>query len=140
MERSVIGTWGYRSFVNDRDLLTPFGNLRFGLGVLKLEVAGPGRLAGSLGGRGWSLDIDGTIFGGDDRVRFRGSGEIGGEEWVYDYDGWLTPAWPNGVDQIDAMVGSIIRVIPHSDGRARAGFVASWIAVRDPVATDQDLL
>ena len=37
--------------------------------------------------------------------------------------------WPNGVDQIEALVGSLIRTIPHPGGE-EAGLVASFYAVR----------
>jgi hypothetical protein len=72
-------------------------------------------------------------------VRFQGKGIVGGEEWIYDYEGWLVPAWPNGVQQATAMVGSIVRTIPHSGSAPKgggpppinpAGVVASWYAVR----------
>jgi hypothetical protein len=41
----------------------------------------------------------------------------------------LIPIWPNGVDQRPAIVGSVIRMVPHSNGQARAGYIASFIAV-----------
>jgi hypothetical protein len=53
-----------------------------------------------------------------------------GERWVYDYIGYLVPIWPNGVDQRAAIVGSVIRTVPHSNGQARAGYTASFIAVK----------
>jgi hypothetical protein len=62
--------------------------------------------------------------------RFQGSGDIGGETWVYDYVGYLVPIWPNGVEQRPAIVGSVIRTVPHSSGQAKAGYVASFIAVK----------
>ena len=44
------------------------------------------------------------------------------------------PQWPNGVDQRPAIVGSVIRTIPHSSGEpgtvAPARVVASFYAVR----------
>ena len=46
---------------------------------------------------------------------------------------YLVPEWPDGVKQETAMVGSIVRVIPHpsgSGGVAPAGVVASWYAVK----------
>jgi hypothetical protein len=67
-------------------------------------------------------------------VRFQGKGVVSGEEWIYDYEGWLVPAWPNGVQQVPAMVGSIVRTIPHSGSQPGtvnpAGVVASWYAVK----------
>jgi hypothetical protein len=50
--------------------------------------------------------------------------------WQYDYHAYLAHQWPNGVGQVPALVGSVIRAKPH-DG-APAGFVASFIAVKQP--------
>jgi hypothetical protein len=62
-------------------------------------------------------------------VRFQGIGEgSDAEGWVYDYVGYLVPAWPNGVDQRPALVGSVVRTVAH--GANPAGMVASWIAVK----------
>lgn len=130
-ESKYVGNWSYRSLLNNPDLSVEFNDLRFGMGTLQLTEPSSGELGGSIGGPGWSLAVTGTaIVGSPDTVVFQGRGEIGGETWVYDYRGYVVPSWPNGVDQIDALVGSIIRVVPHSDGRAKAGFVASWYAVR----------
>jgi hypothetical protein len=102
-----VGRWTYRSFHNDPELSKEFNELRCGAGTLVLdEPENPFAL------------------------RFQGSGDIGGERWVYDYVGYLVPIWPNGVDQSAAIAGSVIRTIPHSNGQARAGYVASFIAVK----------
>jgi hypothetical protein len=50
------------------------------------------------------------------------------EHLFYDYDGSLTEPWPDGVNQVPAITGSVIRVKPH-DGKP-AGLVASFIAVK----------
>ena len=64
---------------------------------------------------------------------------MNGEEWIYDYQGYLIPHWPNGVDERPAIVGSVIRTIPHSGSAPPgggpppinpAGVVASFYAVR----------
>lgn len=131
MPSDVSGTWSYRSFLNDPDLARPFDELRFGAGTLVLEAGDDGALGGTLGGEGWSLGLSGTVAAGTPvRLRYQGRGEIGGETWVYDYLGFLVSDWPNGVGQVDAIVGSIVRTEPHSNGQATAGFVASWYAVR----------
>jgi hypothetical protein len=125
------GTWSYRSFVNNPDLSVGFDDLRFGAGSLQIEEPAFGLLSGSLGGAGWRLALSGGVtYGNPFAVRFQGVGEIGGETWVYDYTGYLVPPWPNGVNQRPAIVGSVIRTVPHSGGQAAAGFVASFIAVR----------
>ncbi len=131
MAGPFVGTWSYRSLINNPDLSTEFNDLRFGMGTLVLNEPEPSKTSGSLGGAGWSLDLDGTSTAGDPtKVRFQGRGEISGETWVYDYLGFVTPDWPNGVNQVDAIVGTIVRTEPHSGGQAEAGYVASWYAVR----------
>jgi hypothetical protein len=68
------------------------------------------------------------------RARFQGTGIVNGEQWIYDYEGYLVNHWPNGVQQRPAIVGSVIRTIPHSGGEpgtvAPAGVVASFYAVK----------
>ena len=130
---SLAGTWTYRSFLNDPNLATQFNDLEFGRGNITLEDAPMGVLSGRIFGPGWGLDLNGSIgYGTPWSVRFEGKGVVGGAEWIYDYIGWVVPAWPNGVDQRPAMVGSIVRTIPHPGGNGGvnpAGVVCSWIAV-----------
>jgi hypothetical protein len=69
------------------------------------------------------------------QVRFQGKGIVSGEMWVYDYIGWLVPTWPNSDStlQRDAIVGSVVRTVPHKSGGGGenpAGAVASFYAVR----------
>ncbi len=131
MASSFEGTWSYRSLINDPDLSTEFNDLRFGMGTLVLQESEPGLITGTLGGPGWSLELSGTTTPGNPtKVRFQGRGVINGETWVYDYLGFVVPDWPNGVDQVDTIVGTIVRTEPHSGGQAEAGFVASWYAAR----------
>jgi hypothetical protein len=83
---------------------------------------------------GWGLACNGSInYGYPNVVRFQGKGIVGGEEWIYDYLGFVVPAWPNGQDQVPAIVGTIVRTIPHSGSSpgtvSPAGVTASWIAV-----------
>jgi hypothetical protein len=130
----LIGTWTYRSFVNNPDLSVPFNNLEFGRGNIRIDAAPMNEFKGLIYGEGWQLELKGsTNYGYPFVVRFQGKGVVGGEEWIYDYLGNVVPPWPNGVNQRTAIVGSIVRTIPHSDGAggvAPAGFVCSWIAVR----------
>jgi hypothetical protein len=92
-------------------------------------------LSGVIGGPGWSLTLKGLReYGTPMRVRFQGTGIVNGEQWIYDYEGYLVGHWPNGVQQRPAIVGSVIRTIPHSGSEpgtvAPAGVVASFYAVR----------
>ena len=84
-----------------------------------------------------AASLHGTFgYGSPMQVRFPGRGLVKGEEWVYDYLGWLVPVWPGSNDQLQraAIVGSVVRTVPHSSngGVAPAGVVASFYAVRQP--------
>jgi hypothetical protein len=139
-DNPFVGSWSYRSLLNDTNLSTSFNDLQFGLGTIVIEEAPMQILKGTIGGTGWSLALKGAReYGNPMHVRFQGKGIVGGEEWIYDYDGYLVPAWPNGVQQVPAMVGSIVRTVPHSGGAPKgggpppinpAGVVASWYAVK----------
>ena len=64
-------------------------------------------------------------------VRFQGIGDTKDSYGqIYDYTGFFVPMWSNGVSQRPALVGSVVRTVPHSDGQAKAGVVSSWIAVK----------
>lgn len=127
-----VGIWSYRSLLNLPDLSLAFNDLAFGAGTLGLTEPEPGKIGGSLGGSGWSLGLDGTATDGTPpRLRWQGRGMIGGDEWVYDYLGYLVPLWPDGVNQINTIVGTIIRTASHSNGQAPAGVTATFYAVRN---------
>ena len=139
-DNPFVGSWTYRSLRNDPDVNIEFNELRFGRGTIVIQQAPMQLLTGTIGGPGWSLALNGArAYGNPMSVRFQGKGIINGAEWIYDYQGWLVPAWPNGVQQVPAMVGSIVRTIPHpgsppADGGPPpinpAGVVASWYAVK----------
>jgi hypothetical protein len=131
-----VGSWTYRSLLNDPDPKKQFNDLQFGLGTIVIEEAAEEVLKGTIGGEGWSLKLYGSRdYGTPMQVRFQGKGLVSGEEWIYDYIGWLVPVWPNSNPTLQrpAMVGSIVRTIPHSGGDGTvhpAGVVASWYAVK----------
>lgn len=135
-DNPFVGSWTYRSLLNDADINTQFNDLEFGRGILVIEEAPEQVLRGTIGGQGWSLSLHGSrAYGSPMQVRFQGKGLVSGEEWIYDYIGWLVPVWPNSNDTLQrpAIVGSIVRTIPHSSGNggvAPAGVVASFYAVR----------
>jgi len=134
-DNPFIGRWTYRSLLNNPDVNAAFNDLEFGRGELDITEAPMQLLAGTIGGPGWSLALKGSRqYGSPMRARFQGVGVVSGEQWIYDYEGLLVPAWPNGVDQRPAIVGSVVRSIPHSGGSpgtiAPAGAVASFYAVR----------
>ncbi len=135
-ENPFISDWTYRSFVSDPDPNTPFNDLQFAVADIKLEPSPFGELSGRLSFGADFLRLKGTAtYGNPFTIRFQGVGATpgtieNGQPWVYDYLGFLAPAWPNGIDQRPAIVGTIVRTVPHSQGKAKAGYVASWIAVR----------
>lgn len=131
-----VGSWTYRSLLNDPDPNKAFNDLEFGLGTLVIEEAPEQVLRGTIGGEGWSLTLHGSRdYGTPMQIRFQGKGVVSGEEWIYDYIAWLVPVWPNSTDTLQrpALVGSVVRTIPHSGsggGTNPAGVVASFYAVR----------
>ncbi|NQV98802.1 MAG: hypothetical protein HQ483_03815 [Rhodospirillales bacterium] len=134
-DNPFVGSWTYRSLLNDPDISKNFDTLEFGRGTIVIENVALEALSGKIGGPGWSLALTGSRqYGTPMRARFEGRGIVGGEKWIYDYDCYLVPPWPNGVDQRPALVGSVIRTIPHSGSEPGtvnpAGVVASFYAVR----------
>jgi hypothetical protein len=131
-----VGSWIYRSLLNEPDQSVPLDKLEFGIGTLVIEDGPPELLTGTIGGTGWSLRLRGSrAYGSPAQARFQGKGVVNGEEWIYDYIGWLVPVWPASTDALDraAIVGSVTRTIPHASGNggvAPAGVVASFYAVR----------
>jgi hypothetical protein len=131
-----IGTWTYRSLLNDADVNQDFDKLEFGRGTIEIQETDANVLTGTIGGPGWSLALHGSFgFGSPMQVRFQGKGLVSGEQWIYDYIGWLVPVWPNSDASLQraAIVGSVVRTIPHGSGdggTAPAGVVASFYAVR----------
>ena len=134
-DNPFVGSWTYRSLINDPDVSIDFDALEFGRGTIVIEEAPMAALVGTIGGPGWSLALKGSrAYGNPMFARFQGTGDIGGAPWVYDYEAYLIPDWPNGVDQVAALVGSVIRTLPHPGGSPGvtnpAGVVCSFYAVK----------
>lgn len=131
-----VGKWTYRSWLDEVDPEIEPDKLLFGQGTIEIVEAPMEILEGSIGGKGWNLKLHGSrSYGNPMTIRFRGKGMVSGAEWIYDYIGYLVPEWPDGVNQKTALVGSIVRVIPHPSGNggiSPAGVVASWYAVKEP--------
>ena len=128
------GNWTYRSFRDDANLRAAPNGLLFGIATIAIVEDASGKVSGTIGGSGWSLDISGTAdySGSQASIRFEGKGTVGGEPWVYDYFGYASPRWSNGVEQQDTITGTVVRTIPHSGGQAAAGVTVSFYAVRQP--------
>ena len=138
---SIAGKWTYRSFINTPALVGGDANralqIIFGEGVFTFELPTSTSLKGTFDmGGGFVLDLEGTIRPtaqvGPVTVEIIGTGRPNTPTagWEYDYLGYLGYQWPNGVSQVPSLVGTVIRAKPH--GSAPAGFVASFIAVKQP--------
>ncbi len=132
-----VGSWAYRSLLNDPNVDTAFSALEFGVGTMTIAQNESGALVGSVGGPGWQLDLYGGFgFGSGEMARFRGTGLVGGETWIYDYWAVAVPIWQNSTPTLQrpALVGSVTRVVAHSGGVpgsiSPAGVVASIYAVK----------
>jgi len=133
MNNQFAGRWTYRSFHNLPDMAAPPDALKFAVGRWDLADAAFGTIKGRLSFGDDYLVLNGSCyFGNPFSLRMQG---IGGtpdtKGWIYDYQGFLVPAWPNGVDQVPAIVGTLVRTVRHEPNRP-AGYVASFIAVWAP--------
>jgi hypothetical protein len=133
----LAGKWTYRSFHNRPALVDgdPQKALRliFAEAVFMFQIDGTS-LKGALDWQGGGLDLQGTIQPPSGTAPFSvaivGSGrpKTDTDGWEYDYRANLAYEWPNGVSQVPALVGTVIRAKPHDGGPA--GYVASFIAVK----------
>ena len=134
----IAGKWTYRSFHNNPKPVT--GDAQTALGLFfaeaefRFEALSDTAFKGVIDWGSGGLDLSGTLRrGGEDTptaFAIVGLGRPGSETdgWEYDYNGCLAYKWPNGVNQVPALVGSLVRAKPH--GSAPAGYVASFIAVK----------
>jgi hypothetical protein len=109
-------------------------NLVFGEGIMTFDKPSGNNVTGVLDmGNGYFLDLKGTLqasAGGNYSVELFGYGRAGTptENWEYDYKASTTPKWPNGIDQVPCLTGTVIRAKPH--GTSPAGYVASFVAIK----------
>ena len=134
------GKWTYRSYHNDVALIGSDAPaalaLIFGEGVFDLTQNEDAYLHGTLDmGNGYVMTMSGAVEPGAGNVTapfsLIGLGVDGTATagWRYDYRGTLAYAWPEGVDQVPSMTGTVVRVNAHGVG-SPAGVTASFIAVR----------
>ena len=127
------GRWRYRSFRDVPEPVNKLEDILFWEAVLNVQSSDMTQVAGDIGDGQDKLFIKGFVtFGFPYFIRFEGRGidGTGTAGWKYNYEGFLVPRWPDGIDQRASIVGSVIRTVTHSGGRAKAGYVASFIAVR----------
>lgn len=137
---SLAGKWTYRSFHNRPEPVA--GNqenalrLIFAEATFTFEITSSTALKGTIDWGSGGLDLEGTISpaaaGAPLTVEIIGNGRPNTPtaDWRYDYHAHLAHQWPNGVNQVPALVGTVIRAKPH--GASPAGYVASFVAVKQP--------
>jgi len=109
----------------------------FGEGIITFDVPAGDVIKGNLDlGGGYVLDLSGLVLGDPSRtppvVQLSGIGRQGTptDGWEYDYVGYYAWTWPNGIGQIPAIVGTVIRAKQHDT--SPAGVVVSFIATKQP--------
>jgi hypothetical protein len=138
-EEMPAGTWTYRSYLNDPALIGDDAskalNMIFGEGTLRFSSSGGRNFKAVLDfGGGAAMDLYGSMIEGagvsPQVMQITGTGREGTStaKWVYQYLGYVVPDWAEGVSQVPAIVGSVIRTIPHGSGQA--GVVVSFIAIK----------
>lgn len=134
----LSGYWSYRSYHNLTKLVGDDAQAAlvriFGEGVFELSQFDDGRIEGGLGmDTGYALRITGSVETTGNGLGFTLIGEgldgTATAAWRYDYRGVVGYMWPNGVDQVPSLLGTVIRVKAHGPN-APAGYTASFIAVR----------
>jgi FtsP/CotA-like multicopper oxidase with cupredoxin domain len=133
LDGTLLGKWTYRSFNNNPNQETPPSDLLFGEGTLTITKASDGKLEGNFDfGPGYGMQVSGSVgYGSPPTLQFeaRGTGVNNGD-WRYGYTAYLSFQFPQATDQRPSLVGTIVRLQPHSGGKAPAGVTASWIAVK----------
>jgi hypothetical protein len=126
------GNWTYRSMLN-LPIDTPFCHLEFATAVIRFQKITGDSIFGVLDmGEGMTLNLKGKLSTSNGTTLFYIVGDgipnSGTDKWEYDYKGYVVPKWTNGINQVDACVGSVIRAKPH--GAAKAGKTASFYMIR----------
>ena len=133
------GLWIYRSYFNNAVLVgyDPQKALQqiFGEGELTFSSNDEKNFKAVLDfGGGAAMDLFGSIVKGSGvnptALLITGTGREGTStaKWVYQYQGYIVPEWAEGVNQVPAIVGTVIRTIPHGSGPA--GVVVSFMLVK----------
>lgn len=130
----AVGSWTYRSFINNPDISKDFNDLEFGRGELTIDELERGCFSGRLSfGDTYQFRLRGTadLASLPASARFQGVGDTTDSRGqVYDYMGFFMPMWTNGVKARAALVGTTIRTVAHNGDRAKAGVVGTFIALK----------
>lgn len=140
-DSTLAGNWTYRSYFNNPALVGDDAQkalaMIFGEGQIRFSAADDRSCKAVLDfGGGAAMDLSGVVVAGNaitpQVLLITGTGREGTAtaKWVYQYQGYVVPDWPQGVDQVPAILGTVVRTIPHGSGAA--GVVVSFIAVKQP--------
>jgi len=137
----IEGNWTYRSYKNDPELVGDDPQkaleLIFGEGVFAFEALSDRIFRGTLDmGDGLVLDLSGFLLDAAQEVPVYAIVGLGREGtatagWRYDYRCVRGYSWPDGIDQVPSLVGTVVRVKAHGP-TSPAGYTASFVAVRQP--------
>jgi hypothetical protein len=143
----LSGTYTYRSFINQPNVVGDFSQLQFAEAELTLFVMLDGTVGGTLS---WPtnaedsergvMDIAGRMVTRDPLlVQLEGIGRKGSAIEAFDYVYELTLAkhWPQTTKPRTCLVGSVMRAKDH--GTAKAGVTASVVAVRRDFVEPRDI-
>jgi hypothetical protein len=136
---AITGVWTYRSFINNpAPVTTPADamNLIFGEGELTIATASPeaGFHATLSFGGDAIMDLVGKVIAHEGphplvaTAKGRGRANSSIADYDYDYIFYAVPAWPAGVAQRQALVGTTIRAADH--GTDKKGMTASTVTLR----------
>ncbi|KAA6459573.1 hypothetical protein DYQ86_15745 [Acidobacteria bacterium AB60] len=127
-----LGNWVYRSLINTTDPVQKIDDLLLWEANLSIGPDGPDLISGVLSSNGYTLEVRGAVDLSQDepRIQMRATGidRTATAGWIYDYSGYLTSRWPEGDRQVPAIVGTVIRTVPHAPNRP-AGASYSFVAV-----------
>lgn len=129
---NISGHFVYRSLHNNTFIGEDFLKLKFGEGLMTINQEPSGNFAGDFDmGGDYKMSLEGIISSVGNKTHFRMTGKgipnTATEGWVYAYDGFLVSEWPNGINQLQTIIGSVIRTIEH--GTAKAGYTATFYMV-----------
>lgn len=137
----LSGDWLYRSFINTTQPAQQLSDILFGEGDITLSLDPQGFYQNSTlsFGPGYLMNLRGQAVAQNEgtfsqprfAIEMKAFGVEGQETagWLYEHRGYLVPNWYNGVNQVTAIVGTVIRVVPHGAG-SPAGVVASFVALK----------
>ncbi len=135
------GAWTYRSYFNNPALVSEDAQaalaMIFGEGQFLLTQSNTGAVTGKLDmGGGYALELSGNSAKNGSQFELIGLGiaDTPTAGWRYDYRGVAGYSWPNGINQVPSLLGTVIRVNAHGP-HSPAGVTASFVAVKQPEAS-----